>query len=509
MGWLSRLKPARACRAVPVAEVMEPRILYSADLAAGLSLGAGYAGYAEHRSLSVGGEYSATFAAMDDRSAEVRTPAVQAVTELAFVDVSVSDADGLIGDLQAQRAAGRPIEIVRIGAGEDGIARVTETLAGRTGIAAVHVLGHGADGVAQIGSARLDAATLADRAGEIARWGVALAGGADFLLYGCDVAADSFGHQMIDTLAVLTGADVAASIDLTGAAARGGNWVLEYQTGRIDATVAPSLREQGLYGGVLVVVNTAPTISIIAPQSTLEDTSRAAISFTVGDAESAAATLVVTAASSNAAILSPSGILLGGSGANRTVTLVPVANANGGPVSVTLSVSDGTLVTSTAFTLTVTPVNDQPVRTGGVVANLTVLEDAPAISLGLGALAYGPGGGPDEAGQTLGYTVTAVPAAALGNVVLADGTVAGVGGGYTLAQIQGAKFTGALNANGGLATFAWQVKDNGGMLNGGVDTLSESLAIAVTTVNDAPAGANKTLTTLEDTPHTLAISDFG
>ena len=59
-----------------------------------------------------------------------------------------------------------------------------------------------------------------------------LAAGADLLLYGCDVAADALGQQMTGTLAALTGADVAASTDLTGAASRGGNWVLEYRTDR-------------------------------------------------------------------------------------------------------------------------------------------------------------------------------------------------------------------------------------------------------------------------------------
>ncbi|MBC7729982.1 MAG: DUF4347 domain-containing protein, partial [Microbacteriaceae bacterium] len=507
MHWPSRLHPGRKPRVLPVAQMVEPRILYPADLAAGLALGSSYVGYAETRILSSEGEYATASAELAYGLADGGAAVVKTATELAFVDVSVSDAGGLIQDLQAQQAAGRPVEIVRIEAGEDGIARLTETLAGRTGIAAVHVLGHGADGVAQVGSARLDAATLADRAAEIAHWGAALAGGADFLLYGCDVVAGPLGLQMTGTLAALTGADVAASTDLTGAGNRGGNWVLEYQTGRVEATVAISLAEQAVYAGVFA--NTAPTISVISDQTTPEDTSTTAISFTIGDAETPAASLVVTATSSNASILAAGGILLGGSGANRTVTLTPVANANGGPVTVTVSVSDGTLLTSTSFGLTVTPVNDAPVRAAGIVSDLTVLEDAPATSLGLGTLAYGPGGGADEASQTPSYTVTAVPAAALGKVVLADGTVAVAGGGYTLAQIQGAKFTGTPNANGGPATFAWQVKDNGGVLNGGVDTLSESLAIAVTTVNDAPAGANKTLTTLEDTPHTLAISDFG
>ena len=42
----------------------------------------------------------------------------------------------------------------------------------------------------------------------------------------------------------LTGADVAASEDLTGSAARGGDWELEFRTGAIDAQVLVSLPAQ-------------------------------------------------------------------------------------------------------------------------------------------------------------------------------------------------------------------------------------------------------------------------
>ena len=60
MRWLSQLTPVRAERRALVAEAVEPRILYSADLAAGLALGSGLAGVTEQRTLSEGGEYAAT-----------------------------------------------------------------------------------------------------------------------------------------------------------------------------------------------------------------------------------------------------------------------------------------------------------------------------------------------------------------------------------------------------------------------------------------------------------------
>ena len=64
------------------------------------------------------------------------------------------------------------------------------------------------------------------------------------------------------------------------------------------------------------------------------------------------------------------------------------------------------------------------------------------------------------------------------------------------------KFTPAANANGaGYATFTFQVQDNGGTANGGVDldASANTMTVNVTAVNDAPAGTNNTVTTLEDT----------
>ena len=158
---------------------------------------------------------------------------------------------------------------------------------------------------------------------------------------------------------------------------------------------------------------------------------------------------------------------------------ITYASAGGGSTAFSTAVDTASLV--------VNAVNDAPVRSAGTVANLTVAEDAAATSLGLTGLAYGPGGGSDEAAQTLTYTVTAVPSAALGTITLVDGTTTVIANtSYTLAQLQGMQFKPTANASGGPATFSWKVVDSGGTANGGVDTLTESLSVSVTPVNDAP-----------------------
>ena len=139
-------------------------------------------------------------------------------------------------------------------------------------------------------------------------------------------------------------------------------------------------------------------------------------------------------------------------------------------------------------TITVTEVNDDPVRTAGTVNNLVVAEDSGLTSLGLGALNYSVGGGTDESGQTLTYTVNSVPAATLGDIVLADGTtVVTTSTTYLLSEIRGMQFRTASNANGGPATFSFTVADNG-QTNGNPDpqSIAESLTITVNPVADQP-----------------------
>ena len=103
--------------------------------------------------------------------------------------------------------------------------------------------------------------------------------------------------------------------------------------------------------------NTAPTVSTVSNQTITEDAATAALAVTVGDAETAASALAFTAVAADTTLLPASGITVGGTGANRTVTLTPAANRNGSTV-ITLTVSDGTTTATSTFTLTVTAVND-------------------------------------------------------------------------------------------------------------------------------------------------------
>src|SRR6185503_8038253 len=118
--------------------------------------------------------------------------------------------------------------------------------------------------------------------------------------------------------------------------------------------------------------NTSPTISNIADVSISQNTATAPIAFTVGDAQTAAGSLTVTRTSSNPTLVPAANIVLGGSGANRTVTVTPALNQTG-TATITVTVSDGSLTASDSFVLTVNAtVNTAP--TISSIANLTTTQ---------------------------------------------------------------------------------------------------------------------------------------
>ena len=71
-------------------------------------------------------------------------------------------------------------------------------------------------------------------ADQLASWSDALTGDADLLIYGCDLGSSAEGEMFVESVAAITGADVAASDDLTGAAELGGDWDLELNVGTVE-----------------------------------------------------------------------------------------------------------------------------------------------------------------------------------------------------------------------------------------------------------------------------------
>jgi autotransporter-associated beta strand protein len=114
------------------------------------------------------------------------------------------------------------------------------------------------------------------------------------------------------------------------------------RNGKVAVRIMEALRKDVGY------MNHVPTISSIANQSIPVNGNTGALPFTVGDAETAGGSLVVTVSSSNTNLVPLANITLGGSGTNRTVTVTPVTGQSG-LASVTLLVNDGMDTASTTF----------------------------------------------------------------------------------------------------------------------------------------------------------------
>ena len=174
--------------------------------------------------------------------------------------------------------------------------------------------------------------------------------------------------------------------------------------------------------------NTPPTITAMSPQTTSAGQATGQIPFTVGDAQTAAASLTVSGSSSSTTLVPNANITFGGSGASRTVTVTPAAGKTGS-ATITVSVNDGTNTTSTTFTLTVqaAPSNTPPsistippqtVTVGQATAALpfTVFDaETPAANLTLWAVSTATTLVPNEnivlGGSDQNRTVTVTPAA--------------------------------------------------------------------------------------------------
>src|SRR6185295_14868180 len=101
---------------------------------------------------------------------------------------------------------------------------------------------------------------------------------------------------------------------------------------------------------------------------------------TIGDVETAAASLTMSGTSSNTTLVPNANIVFGGSGASRTVTITP-ATGQSGSATITMTVADGTGGTaSDSFVLTVTAGNTPP--TISDVTDQTTNEDTTTPALG-------------------------------------------------------------------------------------------------------------------------------
>jgi uncharacterized delta-60 repeat protein len=186
---------------------------------------------------------------------------------IAFIDSQVEDYQILVAGVTPGT------EAVVIDSRADGVAQITQVLTNRTKIDSIHIVSHGSPGCLQLGKTQLCSRNLEIYRKQLRQWRHALNLDADILIYGCNVAAeiasesinseanstselDSFetsadSAHLLQRIAALTGANIAASTNLTGSAAQGGDWELEYTTEDISASLAFKPETLAAYDRVL------------------------------------------------------------------------------------------------------------------------------------------------------------------------------------------------------------------------------------------------------------------
>ncbi len=173
------------------------------------------------------------------------------VDEIVFIDRNVENYSLLIHDLTSQS----DIAVYLLDSNTDGVVQISQALQKYSQISAVHIVSHGDQGSFQVGSSTVSLDNFHLFSEQFAQWGNVLSADADLLIYGCNVAGSDDGKALIETIETLTGADVAASVDLTGQNLIGGDWELEAAVGIVETDIAFSTNVQQVWQGVLATIN--------------------------------------------------------------------------------------------------------------------------------------------------------------------------------------------------------------------------------------------------------------
>jgi hypothetical protein len=185
----------------------------------------------------------------------------QTITKsIAFIDSAVPEAQVLANGISPET------EVIQLNARRNGITQITEALQNRS-VSAIHIISHGAPGCLRLGNSDLTERSIDYSFTSLRQWFSTPMGAEnsqspspseeqiqpEILLYGCQVAAGDTGMAFVKRLSELTGANVAASQNLTGSAAKGGDWELEITTGKIKTPLALKPEVLATYSHVLTL----------------------------------------------------------------------------------------------------------------------------------------------------------------------------------------------------------------------------------------------------------------
>ncbi len=235
---------------------LEPRMLFDGAVAATVVEAAAQpdaqptpdaaAKSAEQASSASNGEHS-----QPDATADVTVkPAAVPGSTVVFIDSRVKDSASLLAGV----APGA--QVVELDATKDGLQQIADYLGSHQGVSSVQIIAHGNSGDLWLGNSYVSADNISQRSALLAEIGNDINTGGDILIYACNTAEGDQGLSFVDSLATLTGRDIAASTNRTGV---GGDWDLEIATGSIESVSALSRQSMDAYqwGLATFTVNSA------------------------------------------------------------------------------------------------------------------------------------------------------------------------------------------------------------------------------------------------------------
>ena len=240
--------------------VLEPRILLDA---AGAETEQNMSEQAGHVELAnAAGKDAAPTGDSGDSDDASETEGAQARRDLSrdvvFIDGGVDNIGQLLGEIDPD------VEVHILDLQSDGVEQIADILDGRQDLLAVHIFSHGGEGVLNLGSDQLSSQTITTTHVEaLNQIGSALGDDGDILIYGCDFGSGSLGSLAAQQLSQATGADIAASDDLTGAEDLGGDWDLEVSSGLIEAKAFQATGYKGVLGAFELGTVDAPTVTYV------------------------------------------------------------------------------------------------------------------------------------------------------------------------------------------------------------------------------------------------------
>ncbi len=402
------------------------------------------------------------------------TPAASPVAvpgqSVVFVDSRVKDADSLLQGI----APGT--QVVKLDASKDGLQQIADFLDQHHGVSSVQIIAHGNAGDLWLGNSYLSADNVAQRSAVLAEIGKDMNAGGDILIYGCYTAEGDRGLSFVDSLAQLTGRDVAASNNRTGV---GGDWDLEIATGTIESANVLSSKAMSEYQWGLATWTATNNLN-----SGVGSLRAALASAQNGD---------IVTFSSGMTVQLTSELLI-----NKNITVDGDLN-NDGVADVTLDgqyktrvveVTSGSTVTLDGLVITKGLVAGNGGNGGSAAAgamgggifnagtltlnNVTVTANAASGGGGGGGVTGGyvgggGGGGAGIGGQTGGHGGSSGPATGTYAGGAGSANAGGYGGGYSPTDMggRGGTSTGGVGGNGGNAGAGYSHGGNGGSASNG------------------------------------------